>query len=106
MGALEDDLDEAMRQSGDRLADKIKITEAKHPASMLDPATAAVRMKEFEQRRQDAAKGPIIVWHDYGCEGWQPESYPSLFKAVLDGALNGTFKVTVALNLEDCINEP
>jgi hypothetical protein len=36
----------------------------------------------FEARRAEAIKGPYIVWKDYGCEGWQPESHGSLVEAL------------------------
>jgi hypothetical protein len=26
--------------------------------------------------------GPYILWLDYGCEGWQPRSYPSIRAAL------------------------
>jgi hypothetical protein len=29
--------------------------------------------------------GPIIVWTDFGYEGWQPESFPSLRVAIIAG---------------------
>ena len=31
----------------------------------------------------DDIKGPIIVWQDYGYEGWQPKSYPTLKDALV-----------------------
>lgn len=27
-------------------------------------------------------QGPFIVWEDYGCEGWQPKSYPTMREAL------------------------
>lgn len=28
------------------------------------------------------ARGPYIVWHDYGCEGWRPRSYATAAEAL------------------------
>lgn len=38
--------------------------------------------------------GPYIVWESYGCEGWQPKSYPTLREAVLAHRYQATFVVT------------
>jgi hypothetical protein len=36
----------------------------------------------WQERREQEIAGPYIVWTDYGCEGWQPESYSTLKEAM------------------------
>lgn len=31
---------------------------------------------------QDATSGPIIIWSDYGCEGWKPRSFENVKEAL------------------------
>ena len=38
-------------------------------------------MTDPSRSRPDTA-GPYIVWENYGYEGWQPKSYPTLREAV------------------------
>jgi hypothetical protein len=34
------------------------------------------------QDRKWHAKGPYVVWRDYGCEGWSPRSYDTAAEAL------------------------
>ena len=40
------------------------------------------------------ADGPYIVWEDYGYEGWQPRSFPTLKAAVKDDRFSSDFVIT------------
>lgn len=51
-------------------------------------------------------KGPIIVWEDYGLEGWSPRSFASLLDAVKAGAITGRCVVTVPIDLSKHVIEP
>jgi hypothetical protein len=42
----------------------------------------------------DDTDGPVIVWENYGCEGWQPKSYPTLKDALLAARYNSEFVFT------------
>jgi hypothetical protein len=46
------------------------------------------------------AEGPIIVWCDYGCEGWLPSSYPTLTDALLAYRSSTTFVLTRLVEYE------
>lgn len=37
---------------------------------------------------------PIIIWVNYGVEGWKPKSYPSLRQALVDTRYSSDFVVT------------
>lgn len=41
--------------------------------------------------------GPYIVWENYGCEGWQPKSYPTLKEAIAAHKYQSEFVVTKAV---------
>jgi hypothetical protein len=47
-----------------------------------------------------AVQGPIIVWHDYGCEGWHPSSYPTLKAALLDWRPTTEYVITKTLDFK------
>jgi hypothetical protein len=47
-----------------------------------------------------AAQGPIIVWHDYGCEGWLPSSYPTLKAALLSWRPSREYVITKKLDFK------
>lgn len=51
------------------------------------------------------ADSPIIVWSDYGYEGWSPRSYPTVAAAIEAGFTYGSV-LTMRINLPDVINEP
>jgi hypothetical protein len=40
------------------------------------------------------AAGPVIVWENYGYEGWHPKSYPDLKAALVATRYNSEFVVT------------
>lgn len=44
--------------------------------------TPEERRRLEEERLKQSIAGPYIVWTDYGYDGWQPESYPTLEAAV------------------------
>lgn len=51
--------------------------------------------------------GPIVVWTDYGTEGWQPQSYESIAEAIELGGLNSRLHaVTIVLKPKDYVREP
>lgn len=43
--------------------------------------------------RHDAT-GPIVMWEDYGYEGWQPKSFDTLKEALLEPRYSATFVIT------------
>jgi hypothetical protein len=58
-------------------------------------------------REPSDVAGPIIVWRDYGCEGWQPTSYPTLAEALAKGSLDGlTTVATVPIDIAKHVIEP
>lgn len=44
--------------------------------------------------------GPIVVWENYGYEGWQPKSYPDLKTALLAERYNSEFLITRPISFE------
>lgn len=46
-----------------------------------------------------APEGPFIVWTDYGYEGWQPTSYPTLLDAVTKGGITESHVITYRIDL-------
>lgn len=49
--------------------------------------------------------GPIVVWSDYGSEGWSPRSYPTVAAAIEAGYTYGSV-LTARIQLPSVINEP
>ena len=47
----------------------------------------------------EETKGPIIVWQDYGYEGWHPTSYPTLKDALVAQKYND-FVVTSLVDFD------
>jgi hypothetical protein len=45
-------------------------------------------------------EGPIIVWVNYGYEGWQPKSYHTLKEALLGERYSTEFVVTRLVTYE------
>ena len=43
---------------------------------------------------EERTAGPYIVWTNYGCDGWRPESYPDLISALLAERYNSEFVIT------------
>lgn len=50
-------------------------------------------------------EGPIIVWEDFGCEGWHPKSYPSIAAAIAQHRGANGKVVTRLLTVKDFIKE-
>lgn len=50
--------------------------------------------------RHDPACGPYILWLDYGCEGWKPESFPTLKQALSANRYSSNFVVTKLLDFD------
>lgn len=48
--------------------------------------------------------GPIIVWSDYGFDGWKPRSYPTIAAAISDGISHGAV-ITRRIKVEEFVNE-
>jgi len=44
--------------------------------------------------RRDDANGPIILWLDYGCEGWKPTSFDTVKEALEADRYSADFRVT------------
>lgn len=44
--------------------------------------------------------GPYIVWENYGCEGWQPKSYPTLKEALCAQRYNSEFVITTLTSFD------
>ena len=49
--------------------------------------------------------GPVIVWTDYGHDGWSPRSYPTVLAALEAGQTHG-FVITQRINLAETVREP
>jgi hypothetical protein len=45
----------------------------------------------------DRTSGPYIVWQNYGCEGWQPDSYLTLDEAIRAHRYQSKWVVTKAV---------
>lgn len=41
-----------------------------------------------------SVKGPIILWRDYGYEGWKPTSFPDIKSALLSERYESSFVIT------------
>jgi hypothetical protein len=50
--------------------------------------------------------GPIIVWQDYGCEGWHPTSYATLAEALTKGGIDANHVVTQHIDIAAHVREP
>lgn len=46
------------------------------------------------------ADGPVVVWLDYGCEGWRPSSYDTVKEALLGERYGNRFVVTRVVKFE------
>lgn len=46
--------------------------------------------------------GPVIVWVNYGCEGWAPTSYPTLKAALLGQRYGSDFVLTRLVEFDVC----
>ena len=42
----------------------------------------------------DDTTGPVVLWENYGCEGWKPKSYGTIKEALMDTRYNSEFVVT------------
>lgn len=51
------------------------------------------------------AAGPIVVWHNFGMEGWQPRSFRNVLAAAKEG-IDGGDVVTILVPPERYIKEP
>lgn len=40
------------------------------------------------------AEGPIILWIDYGCEGWKPQSFDTIKEVLETPKYGNTFRIT------------
>jgi len=54
---------------------------------------------------ENTIKGPFIVWENYGYEGWQPKSYPTLKAALSAQRYNSEFVVTKAVDFDVIEND-
>lgn len=45
-------------------------------------------------------EGPFIVWENYGYEGWQPKSYPTLTEALTTPRYNSEFVITKPIKVD------
>lgn len=50
--------------------------------------------------------GPIIVWENYGYEGWHPKSYPDLKSALFYPRYNGAFVITRSVDVDVVETKP
>jgi hypothetical protein len=46
------------------------------------------------------ARGPIVVWENYGYEGWHPKSYATVKEALLGQRYNSEFCITRIVDFE------
>ena len=44
--------------------------------------------------------GPIILWLDYGCEGWKPTSYTSIREALEAQKYGSNYRITRLVTYE------
>lgn len=51
------------------------------------------------------ADGPIVVWSDYGHEGWSPRSYQTVLDAIAAGFTYGSI-ITQRIELAAVVSEP
>lgn len=50
-------------------------------------------------------EGPIIVWEDFGTEGWHPTSYPSIVDAIARHRGANGVVITRRMTVKDFIKE-
>lgn len=50
--------------------------------------------------------GPIVVWENYGNEGWQPRSYATLAEATAKAGITTSHVVTMRVDLANHVREP
>lgn len=46
------------------------------------------------------AVGPIVVWENYGCEGWHPKSFATVKEALLGERYNSEFVITKRMEFD------
>lgn len=54
----------------------------------------------MSQLPNERIKGPIIVWVNYGYEGWQPESFESVKTALLAPRYGSEFVITKLVDFD------
>ena len=45
-------------------------------------------------------RGPVIVWENYGYEGWQPKSFATFKEALMSHRFSSDFVVTSLVDFE------
>jgi hypothetical protein len=45
--------------------------------------------------------GPIVLWEDYGCEGWQPKSFATVTEALMAPRYSASFVITMIVKPVD-----
>ena len=50
------------------------------------------------------ADGPIVVWENFGYDGWQPRSYPTLAKALATARISRNHVVTRLIDVTGLID--
>lgn len=50
--------------------------------------------------------GPIILWVNYGVEGWQPKSFRSIIEALMSERYTSEFVITASIDLVENQGEP
>lgn len=44
--------------------------------------------------------GPIILWQDYGCEGWKPTSFDTIKEALEYNKYQSNWKITRTVSFD------